>query len=76
MTIGAGILLTVIGAILRYAVSDQVENIDLAMIGLILMVAGVAGILIGAFVELSRRRTGVVARRDYVVDRTDEPRTF
>ena len=74
MTIGAGIFLTVIGAILRFAVSDQVDNVDLRMIGLILMVAGIAGIIIGAFVELNRRRTVVRAPDAVVVERT--PGTF
>ena len=70
MTIGAGIFLTVVGAILRYAVADQVDNIDLRMIGLILIVAGIIGTIIGIFVELSHRRTVVVDRdRPVVVER-------
>ena len=70
MTIGAGIFLTVIGAILRYAVSDQVDNVDLRMIGLILMIAGVVGAVIGVFYELNRRRTIVRDPGTVVVDRT------
>ena len=68
MTIGAGIFLAVIGAILRYAVSDNIESVDLRLIGLILMVAGIVGAVIGVFMELNRRRTVVVDRRvDHVV---------
>ena len=74
MTIGAGIFLTVVGAILRFAVSDQVDNVDLRMIGVILMIAGIAGIVIGAFMELNRRRTVVRAADTVVVERT--PGTF
>lgn len=76
MTIGAGIFLTVVGAILRYAVSDQVDNVDLRMIGLILIVAGLVGTVIGIFVELSRRRTVVVDREPVVEERVVGPRSF
>lgn len=45
--IGLGIVLAVIGAILRFAVADAVEGVDLGMIGLILMAAGAVAFLIG-----------------------------
>lgn len=76
MTIGAGIFLVVVGAILRFAVADSFEDIDLAMIGNILMIAGIVGALIGIFLELSRRRTRVVGGGPVVVERTEDPRTF
>jgi hypothetical protein len=68
MTIGAGIFLTVVGAILRYAVADQVDGVDLQLIGLILMIAGIVGTIIGILMELNSRR--VVHRDRVVVDHT------
>jgi fluoride ion exporter CrcB/FEX len=55
MTIGAAVLITAIGAILRYAVSDSIEGVDLQTIGLILMIAGIAGLIISLIVEFARR---------------------
>lgn len=56
MTIGVSIFLGAVGAILRYAVADQVENVDLRMIGLILMVAAAVGLVLGLIQTLSRGR--------------------
>ena len=55
MTIGAAIFLAALGAILRYAVSDSIEGIDLRTIGLILIVAGVVGLLVGLALEMRDR---------------------
>ena len=66
MTIGASIFLFVIGAILKYAVADSIDGVDLGTIGIILMVAGAVGLLIGLFLEANRRRTGTVVERDVV----------
>lgn len=71
MTIGASIFLAAVGAVLRYAVADSFEDVDLRMIGLILMVAGAVGLVVGVFLEASRRRTVVVDRTTgQTVDRT------
>jgi hypothetical protein len=56
MTIGLSILLAAVGAILRYAVADQVDDVDLAMIGLILMIAGAVGLVAGLIQTAGRRR--------------------
>jgi hypothetical protein len=56
MTIGASIFLGAVGAILRYAVADQVDNVDLRMVGLILMVAAAVGLVIGLLQASTRRR--------------------
>jgi len=37
---GAGLVLVVIGAILSFAVTDHVDNVNLGIVGLILMIAG------------------------------------
>ncbi len=56
MMIGLSIFLGVVGAILRYAVADQVDDVDLRMIGLILMVAGAIGLVAGLIQTAGRRR--------------------
>jgi Domain of unknown function (DUF6458) len=72
MTIGLSILLAATGAVLRYAVADNVDAVDLRMVGLIMMIAGAVGLVAGLILDASRRR-GVVVERP--VTRTyDEPR--
>jgi hypothetical protein len=58
MTIGAGIFLIAVGAILKFATNIHVKGISIDTIGVILMVAGLVGLLIGLFQEIvwSRRR--------------------
>ena len=58
MTIGASIFLIAVGAILRYAVDVTVQGVEIQTIGLILMIAGAAGLLIGLFLltQSGRRR--------------------
>jgi hypothetical protein len=46
MGIGTSIFLIAAGAILRYAVKDSLNAIDLQVVGLILMIVGVIGLLI------------------------------
>ncbi len=48
MTMGTGLVLIAIGAILRYAVNDSIEAIDLTMVGLILIIVGAVAFVIGA----------------------------
>jgi fluoride ion exporter CrcB/FEX len=60
MTYGAALVIGALGAILRYAVADTVEGVDLRMIGLILMVVGAIGLIVGLIQTLSHRRTAVV----------------
>jgi hypothetical protein len=58
MTIGAGIFLIAVGAILKFATNIHVKGLSIDTIGVILMVAGLVGLLIGLFQEIvwSRRR--------------------
>ncbi|CAN5595352.1 hypothetical protein BH10ACT1_BH10ACT1_17460 [soil metagenome] len=63
MTFGVSIFLGAVGAILRYAVADQVDNVDLRMIGLILMVAGLVGLVVG-LIQLATRRRVVTEVRE------------
>jgi len=62
MTIGAGIFLIAVGAILKFATNFHVQEISIDTIGVILMVAGLVGLLIGLFQEIVwSRRTRPVA---------------
>lgn len=69
MSIGAGIALFVIGAILVFAVNVDVEFVSLDMIGYILMGAGALIFVIGIIMMLRRRQTESVTR---TVDPTGE----
>jgi hypothetical protein len=71
MTVGGSLLLIAVGAILRYAVTDTISGVDLAMIGLILMIVGIVGLVIGLFMYASARRTAYrePGYRDRYVDR-------
>jgi hypothetical protein len=70
MTIGGSIALIVVGAILRFAVTWKPRYLDLHAIGVILMVAGVAGLAVSVWVLVSRRRartaTQMYEQRRYV----------
>lgn len=65
MSIGGGIALFVIGAILAFAVNVQLEWINLDLIGYILMGAGALIFLIG-IILLVRRRSSVSTTRSGV----------
>lgn len=65
MSIGGGIALFVIGAILTFALNFQVEWIDLDLVGYILMGAGVVVFVIG-LVLMSRRRQSISTSRSTV----------
>ncbi len=62
MSIGAGIALFVIGAILVFALDVDVEFVNLDMIGYILMGAGVLVFLIGIVLVMRRRSSESVTR--------------
>ncbi len=57
MGIGAGIFLIAIGAILTFALNKQdIAGIDLPVVGVILMLAGLAGIILDLVIFAPRRR--------------------
>jgi Domain of unknown function (DUF6458) len=64
VTIGASLFLIAVGAILRFAVSDTIEGIDLTTIGLILMIVGVVGLVIGLWQTERFSRSDRVVRED------------
>ena len=62
MSIGLGIFLFVVGAILTFAVNVQVDWINLDLVGYLLMGAGVIIAIIGIAL-LVRRRSAVTTER-------------
>ena len=65
MSLGFGIFLFVVGAILAFAVNITVTWVDLRLVGYILMGAGVVIVIIGIAL-LMRRRTSSVTTRSSV----------
>lgn len=64
MGIGVGIFLIAVGAILAFAVDDTISGVELAVVGYILMVVGLIGLLMTAFIWGPRNR----GRSDVVVE--------
>ena len=73
MSIGVSLFLIAVGAILRYAVTASVQGIELATVGLILMIVGIIGLAVALLyigVIADRRRDADVVRdREIVRDR-------
>lgn len=65
MSLGLGIVLFAIGAVLAFALNVAVDWINLQMVGYILMAAGVVVIILG-IVLLARRRSSVSTSRTMV----------
>ncbi|MBM7831360.1 cytochrome c biogenesis protein CcdA [Agromyces cerinus] len=57
MSIGLGILLVAIGAVLTFALNVTVDWIDLDLVGYILMIAGAVVIIFGLVFMMRRRRS-------------------
>jgi Domain of unknown function (DUF6458) len=67
--IGTSLFLIAVGAILYFAVNADIQGLEIATVGLILMVVGVVGLLISLFFLSSWRREPV--DRTVVRDRRD-----
>jgi hypothetical protein len=68
MSIASSIFLIAVGAILRYAVTFEVSGVDREAVGLILMIAGFAGLGISLLYQLlwtSNRRSGGSSSYDH-----------
>ncbi len=52
MTIGGALFLIAVGAILRYAIVDRSESVNLAALGLILIWIGLIGLIIGVILAV------------------------
>ncbi len=62
MSIGGGIFLLVVGAILAFALDFQVAGLNIHLIGYILMAAGAVGLIIGIALLTRRRRVVSTSR--------------
>jgi hypothetical protein len=69
MGIGTSIFLIALGAILKFAVTTSVSGIELATVGVILMVVGIAGLVISLIWLMQADRRGVPVARERVVER-------
>jgi hypothetical protein len=56
VSIGASVLLLLAGAILRFAVTWTPKNVDLQVIGVILMIGGAVGLIASIAVFVMKRR--------------------
>jgi hypothetical protein len=65
--IGTSLFLIAVGAIFYFAVNADIQGLEIATIGLILMVIGVVGLLISMFFLTTARRAP--AERTVVRDR-------
>ena len=78
MTVAAAIFLIAVGAILRYATNIHVQGVSIDTVGLILMIAGVAGLVLSFFQEAiwserTRRREAAYEERREVPPREVPP---
>jgi hypothetical protein len=62
MRIGGSLFLIALGAILKFAVTANVNGVDIGTIGVILMIVGVIGLVISLIWMSTRRRTDVIQR--------------
>jgi Na+/melibiose symporter-like transporter len=60
MRIGSSLVLIAVGAILKFAVTTSVSGINVATVGVVLMVVGIAGLVISLVMANTARRTDVV----------------
>lgn len=79
MTIAAAIFLIAVGAILRYATNVHVEGVSIDTVGLILMIAGAAGLVLSFFQEAiwsnrARRREAIAPDERVVPQERVDPR--
>lgn len=58
------LFVTAVGAILTFAVTDSPSGVNLHVFGAILIITGLAGLAIGHWLYMSRRRTDIIYRPD------------
>ena len=76
MTYGGSVALIVIGAILRFAISYSPANLNLQRVGVILMIAGVIGLVVFCLAWMfgRRRRTVTTTRTPNATEVYEERR--
>ena len=70
MSIGGSVFLIAAGAILRYAIKDTLDWVNLDVVGLVLMIAGAVGLVASLIWAV------IVSRRTVVTDRYDDGRYY
>lgn len=79
MTIAGSIILIMLGAILTWAVEFDLAGLDINVVGVILMLGGVAGLLFGIYrISVTRRAVAPVddpVRRQEIVEEPEVRRT-
>ncbi|MCR6494709.1 DUF6458 family protein [Cellulomonas sp. P24] len=70
MGIGFSTFLLAVGAILTFAVHATVAGLDIKVVGIVLMAAGVLGLVLTLAVFAPRRRTVTQTRRTHVAEPT------
>ena len=74
MTIATSLFLVAVGAVLRFAVKDSIQDVDLSTVGLILMAVGVVGFFVGLWQARRFDRTAAPVAGDPVArDRYGNP---
>ncbi len=63
MRLGASFALIAIGAILKFAVTTQISGVSIGVVGVIMMIVGLAGLILTIALMSTRRRTDVVYGR-------------
>jgi len=72
MGLGVGIFLAAAGAVLAFAVTDNVSGVDIHTIGWILLIVGIIGVVLSMIFWSSWAGPGYFSRRETYVD--DGPR--
>jgi Domain of unknown function (DUF6458) len=62
MRIGASLFIIAIGAILTFAVTDNLSGVNVHVVGVILMLVGIVGLVLELMLWGPRRRTTVITR--------------
>lgn len=75
MSVGLGVFLVALGAILSFAVSDRIAGVDLVMVGYICMVAGLVTVILSFVISAQRNRaqSTVVERHEYPANPPQDP---
>jgi hypothetical protein len=60
VTVGFSLAIFALGAILKFAVSDSINGIDLPTVGVILMIVGAVGFVVSIVMMVMRRRTEII----------------
>ena len=69
MGIGTSIFLIAIGAILYFAVNADISGLEIATVGLILMIVGILGLIISLYLMSVASRRGGAADRPVARER-------